>query len=62
MEATNNTDAPQSHVNWKNVVLVFLHFVVLIVSIAGHPLRTPDVVPGALPETLDPSRALAKSS
>lgn len=33
-------------------VLVFLHLIVLIVSINGHPIRTSDVVPGALPEAL----------
>jgi hypothetical protein len=53
MEATNNTGTPQSHFNWKNLVLVFLHVVVLIVSISGHPIKTPDVLPGALPEALD---------
>jgi hypothetical protein len=55
MEAKKNTAAPQSHFNWKNVVLVFLHLVVLIVSINGHPIRTSDVVPGALPEALHPA-------
>lgn len=59
MEATNNTGTPQSHFNWKDLVLVFLHVVVLIVSISGHPIKTPDVLPGALPEALDLSRDFA---
>jgi hypothetical protein len=53
MEATKNTATPQSHIDWKNVVLVFLHIVVLVMSFTGHPIRTSDAVSGALPEALD---------
>jgi hypothetical protein len=52
MKAKNNTGAPQLQFNWKNLVLVFLHVVVLVVSVNSHPIRTSNVVPRALPEAL----------
>lgn len=49
MKATNNTDAPQLHINWKHVLLVGLHVVALVLSIATHKLWTKEAPPRALP-------------
>lgn len=49
MKVTNNTDAPQLHVNWKHVFLVALHVSTLVLSLTTHKLWTAVAAPRALP-------------
>jgi len=49
MKVKNNTEAPQLKINWKHLVLVLLHLIVLLLSALSQEFITAEVAARALP-------------
>jgi hypothetical protein len=52
MKESNNTEEAQLRANWHHICLVFLHFVVFILSAISQPVWTPEAESRALPEAI----------
>ncbi len=40
MKVKNNTEAPQSKIDWCSLSLAIMHMIVLVLSLTVHPIKT----------------------